>query len=99
MLGPETLALLIPIIALMVPVIIACTAILTGHQRKMAELYHSNAAGQTNPEIMALRNEVADLKRLMHEQAIAIDNLANLQGRLNAPTQPPSIEERLGTGS
>lgn len=89
---PEMFALMLPILALMIPII----AILTQHQRKMAELFHQNPQNQSNPEISALRLEVQELKQLIHQQAIAMDNLATMQAR---PTQPPTIQERIGTGA
>lgn len=52
-------------------------AILTTHQRKMAELMRSQQSlPAANPETQALRQEIRELKQLVHEQSIAIDNLA-----------------------
>ncbi|RYG25373.1 hypothetical protein EON82_07390 [bacterium] len=66
-------------------------AILTTHQRKMAELLHARyAAPAINPETAALREEIRELKELVHQQAIAIDNL----GR-PLPSEP-RIHERIG---
>ena len=79
---PEIIALFIPVIALMIPIV----AILVSHQQKMAQLYHR---GPDNQEINALRNDIAELKSLVHTQAIALDNLAGSQKSLNAPPPPP----------
>lgn len=68
-----TLALLIPITIFMIPII----AILTAHQRAMAEIMHSRKGEPS--EIAALRQEVMELKQLLHQQAIAIDNLSTRQ--------------------
>jgi hypothetical protein len=47
------------------------------HQRKMAELYAAQHVSHgVNPETMALREEIRELKELVHQQSIAIDNLA-----------------------
>lgn len=52
-------------------------AILTGHQRKMAELMRQQQPQVTyNPETQALREEIRELKQLVYQQSIAIDNLA-----------------------
>jgi len=66
-------ALLIPIIALSIPIV----ALLVGHQQKMAQIIHSNASnvGPLKAEIDALRKEIAELRQLVHEQTIAVDNM------------------------
>ena len=47
------------------------------HQRKMAELFATQQVGLgVNAETMALREEIRELKELVHQQSIAIDNLA-----------------------
>ena len=47
------------------------------HQRKMAELFASQRpVSAINPETQALREEIRELKQLVYEQSIAIDNLA-----------------------
>lgn len=84
MLGPEQLAIFIPIIIFMIPIV----AILTKHQQKMAEILHSRPQ-VPNEEILALRREVADLRQLVHQQAIALD------GR--PPAVPTSLAEELRT--
>jgi hypothetical protein len=83
----EILAIFIPITALMIPIV----AILTTHQRRMAELYHSRNPQMDQHAAMqmeAMRREMAELKTLIHQQAIAIDNLAP---RLT----PPSVTDRM----
>lgn len=66
----EMTPLIIPILLFLTPIV----AILTAHQRKMAEIVHTRA--QPNPEIDQMRSDLQQLKHLMHEQAIALDNLA-----------------------
>jgi hypothetical protein len=65
---------LIPITVLLIPIV----AILTHHQRKMAEIVHRHGA---TPAVMAeverLREEVAHMRNLLNEQTIAVDNALN----------------------
>jgi hypothetical protein len=87
MLEPAILALLIPITCLMIPIV----AILTAHQRKMAEIIHQKASTQPG-EIEALRREIYELKQLVHQQAIAMDSLLVRQ---TPPPTSPDISQRL----
>ena len=85
------LPLMIPIIALMIPIV----AVLTKHQQRMAEIIHNNQ-GQNQlvgEEVAAIQKEIRELKALIHQQAIAIDNVAT--PRMSAPPAPESIQERL----
>jgi hypothetical protein len=76
-------ALLIPILALLIPIV----AILTTHQRRMAELIHgSHRTAAGNAEIATLRQEMQELKEVVHQQTIAIDNIS----RLALPSEPVS---------
>lgn len=84
----QVLAVMVPIVALMIPIV----AILTQHQRKMAEIIHSGQQHQLpNPEVEAIKSEIRELKALVHQQAIAIDNLVSLR----APSGAQAIESRL----
>ncbi len=80
------------VIALLIPfglvVVLPIVAILTHHQRKMAETYARNAQAQSNPEIAMLRHEIRELKEIVHQQAIAMD------GRMRPPVQP-DVRERV----
>lgn len=71
----DVLPYLIPIIIFMIPIV----AILTTHQRKMAELVHRNPTPNSNGEIDALRREVQELKEIVHQQTLAIDNISRYQ--------------------
>ncbi len=75
-------------LALGIPIV----AILTSHQQKMARLFGENqrAANATSPETHALREELRELKSLVHQQSIAIDNLTR-----PLPTQD-GIQQRIG---
>ncbi|CAN5474428.1 hypothetical protein BH11ARM2_BH11ARM2_14930 [soil metagenome] len=70
----SVIPLLIPIMIFAIPII----AILSTHQRKMAEVLRS---GHQDASVDALRREVAELKILVHQQSISIDNLVSMQTR------------------
>lgn len=82
-------ALIIPFLIFMIPII----AILTNHQQKMAKLIHGNQGenqvnGAILQELQALRAEVAHLKEIVNQQALAVDDLrslprSNVADRLN----------------
>jgi len=80
--------LLIPIMIFMIPII----AILTSHQQKMAKLIHGNQSeNQMNAailqELQAMRAEVAHLREVVNQQALAVDDIR---------TYPrPTVPERL----
>lgn len=67
----------IPILAILMVFGIPIIAILTSHQQKMARLFAENHqnANLSNPETQALRAEVRELKELVLQQSIALDNL------------------------
>ncbi|HVL39582.1 MAG TPA: hypothetical protein VM328_09355 [Fimbriimonadaceae bacterium] len=81
MLQPSVIALLIPIIIFMIPIV----AILTHHQRKMAEIMHRQGGTQAG-ELDRLSREVEELKHLVHQQAIALDTFLEAQRRTQATT-------------
>lgn len=84
----DKIAVMIPIIALLIPVI----AILTKHQQRMAELIHGGEQNrQSSQEILALRHEIAELRSLVHQQSIAVDNLVSRSVVLPSET----VEQRL----
>lgn len=66
--------ILVPLTLFMIPIV----AILTYHQRKMAEIVHRNGATPAVlEEIHALRGEVREMKMLVHQQAIVLDSALN----------------------
>ncbi len=89
----DMMALVIPIIIFMIPIV----AILTAHQRKMTEILHTRKGNdqQAGTDIAALQHEMRELKQLMYQQAIAIDNLTHV--RTSVPPAPASIQDRLTT--
>ena len=88
MLNPGILALMIPIIALIIPIVV----ILTAHQRKMAEIIHQSHATQPG-ELDGIRSELQQLRMLMNQHAIALDDVRSKQS-FQAP--PLNVQDRLG---
>lgn len=70
---------IIPIIAIVCVFSVPIIAILVHHQRKMAELIHRNhsQAIQPSAEVQALRHEIGELRQLLHQQTITLDDLRN----------------------
>lgn len=68
--GPESLAILA---VFSIPIV----AILTAHQRKMAQLIHGTQGPRE--EVEALRREVTELRNLVYQQAIKLDSLSGSQ--------------------
>ena len=86
------LGVLIPFVALLIPIV----AILSKHQMKMAALIHGKVIDHNDNIVPIVENnsqlseEVRQLRELMHQQAIALDNLRDevrsshgLQERVN----------------
>jgi hypothetical protein len=84
----DVLPLLIPFVVFLVPIV----AILTHHQRKMAELYHGNRQPLPDQSVEALKHEIAELKQVVHQQTVAIDSLSRPQGL----SSPEGISQRIG---
>ncbi len=83
MLPVENIAIMIPIIALMIPIV----AILSAHQQKMARIIHENKNSGNDLEVQRLRSEVEQLKQLVHQQTIAIDNLSSLPRQASSQSE------------
>jgi hypothetical protein len=81
----------IAVVAIVMVFGIPIVAILTHHQRKMAELIHRNHA-EVNPivveEVNRLREEVRQLRSQLNETTIALDDARRLR--------PVDIEHRVG---
>lgn len=89
----DILVLMIPITALMIPIV----AILTQHQRRMAEIMRQNHP-QGHHEIAELRREVGMLKEIVNQQALQMDDFLTRQNQLMAPSTPPMpMQERLNS--
>jgi hypothetical protein len=85
---PWMMALMIPILALTIPIVV----VLTNHQRKMAEILHQNKPLPSG-ELEAIRQELRDLRMLMHQHTIALDDMRNQQSL----GQRDEVQNRLGT--
>jgi hypothetical protein len=85
---------LIPLAAIVMMFGIPIVAILTTHQRKMAELLNRPPQGQnlTSPEVNQLRYEVSELKQRLDQQTIILDDLRS--HLLTSPPEPP-LQDRL----
>lgn len=87
MFRPEVLVFLIPLAALSIPII----RMLINHQTTMAQIIHGQNRDQNDHAATSqLIEEVRQLRELMHQQAIALDNLKDevrsahsIQGRIN----------------
>ncbi|AIE87722.1 hypothetical protein [Fimbriimonas ginsengisoli] len=75
----------------MIPIV----AILTSHQQKMARIIHEARPQTDSTEISALRQEVRELKELIHTQMLALDAA---QSRPPARPVDAGMQERLRTG-
>lgn len=87
-----------PMIASVMVFMIPIVAILTSHQRKMAQLIHGNPENRVpNGQDHLLRAELADLRSRIDNLTLAIEQMrteqkaGSLEGRLSSP---PPIEQR-----
>ena len=80
--GNDIAAVVVPAMVFAIPIV----AIVTSHQRKLAEIAAQNRSQVPNADVQALRQEIGELKALVHQQAIMVDTLDS------APK--PTIEER-----
>ncbi|CAN5465496.1 hypothetical protein BH11ARM1_BH11ARM1_02850 [soil metagenome] len=72
-------------------VVLPIVGIMTSHQRKVAEIFAQRSNQASDQEIGLLRQDIRELKELIHQQAIALDSTP----RMTAPAPPPSVAERL----
>ena len=88
-LGPDVV---IPSLTVLTIFGIPIVAILTNHQRKMAEIIHRSQPQQMDPmiqqQIAHMESQMADLRSMMQEHIINYD-------RTCAPPTPTSVEQRL----
>jgi hypothetical protein len=83
------------VVGLIVLLLIPLVVILTSHQRKMAEMIHGKRTQLPNPEVETLRKEMAEVRELLHQQMIAIDNLSRINAPLNGHNSDDSVRNRL----
>ncbi len=91
MLDPASLGVLIPIIAVSIPVVV----LLTKHQQRMAEIIHSSQLGVPSAEINALRVEVRELRDLINQQTIAISSISDRRSTEPLRNIMERVEERV----
>ena len=85
---------LAPVLVMGFFVLIPIVKILLNHQHKMTELtYRLNQQSMPTqlPEHHQVQQDMQDLKQLVHQQAIAIDNLSTKLDRMG----PPAVQDRL----
>jgi len=71
--------------------------ILTAHQRKMAMIFHGQRQEQSTANNDAVVNEIRELKQVVYQQAIALDNLKNeVRQSVNTTVPPQPLSVRLG---
>lgn len=82
-----------PVIIMGILFLIPIVKILVNHQQKMTEMtYRLNQQNMQPPlEHHQLHQDVQDMKQLVQQQAIAIDNLSNKLDRLT----PQSVQDRI----
>ncbi|MEA2554295.1 MAG: hypothetical protein QOJ65_2471 [Fimbriimonadaceae bacterium] len=83
---------LAPVLAMAVLMMVPIVKMFLSHQQKMAELVHRVNQQPSMPEQDQLRQELRDLKTLVHQQSITLDNLTS---KLENSSEP-KIEQRLG---
>lgn len=79
----EIFPFLIGALIFMIPII----AILTQHQRKMALIMRGrdeDGRAVKTPEVDQVRAEMNELRQLIHQQSIALDNVASQQAEILA---------------
>jgi len=86
----NVVAVFVVLIAMMVPIVV----VFTKHQQKMAIIFRGNS--QNSDEVVhRLTAEMSELRSLVTQQALAIDNLADGQRKMLAALQAPQIAERI----
>jgi len=67
---------------------------LLAHQRQMTELIHRVNVQQNPQEPIGVQQEMQELKQLVQQQAIALDNLTN---KIDSMNTPGSVRERINS--
>lgn len=66
-----------PIVATISIMLVPIVWILTSHQRKMAMIIHGSQQNQQPQQNDALASEVRELKQIVYQQSIAIDQISS----------------------
>jgi len=84
-----------PMMAMVLVFGIPIIAILTSHQRKMAEMFHGrrdqNLDAQILMELQNMRSELTMLKQRVNDVTLAVDDQKRLTQRLNSSEQDIQI--------
>lgn len=87
----------VAILAIMGVMSVPIVAILTNHQRRMAEIVHGSENGEQGRRIVAMEHEIAELRHLMSEQMIVLDDISSAHRRLlERQSESNEIQTRLG---
>ena len=88
---------MIPIVAIIATFGVPLVWILTAHQRKMAEIIHRTHQQQGSSQVEAVTQEVRDLRQMVIQQSIALDNLTTeVRKALPAAGSNETLSTRLG---
>ncbi|MGE0002015.1 MAG: hypothetical protein AB7F50_11780 [Fimbriimonadaceae bacterium] len=83
------IGVLIPIVAIVFPMLVAIVSILVRHQQKMAELIHNQPRNQAaDSEVSQMRRELAAVNDRLNQVLLAFESKSS--------SAPERIEERLG---
>ena len=94
---------IIPVFVVGIVMAIPIIAILTSHQRKMAEIHAQQGAmqrehdNQLAAQMNQLQSEVRELRELMHQQILALDDSGSLRKNLEtaqSKTELPPIHRQ-----
>ena len=92
MFGPDTIWVVIPGLALMIPIV----ALMQHHQRQMAEIIHGGRYKEAvQGELEEMRSEITQLRTQIATQALALEGLAKRKG-LPEANDTDSLAQRLG---
>ena len=93
---PEEVLMILGILAMVMAVPI--TAILTHHQRKMTAIVNAQRNRSMEPDVASrLSEEISELRQLVAQQAIVVDDLSMMHRRLlERSADDNSVRQRLG---
>lgn len=81
-------AIIVGGITMMIPIVF----ILTKHQQRMATIMRKD---QVQGNSVDVKQELASLREIVHQQTIAIDNISRSQAELGAKLSRQELQERV----
>lgn len=90
--GPEVL---IPLVAVVLMFGLPIIAVLTAHQRKMAELLHQNHNIAQNPDMAALRMDMQRMNDKINQLTVMMDQSRPHSHLSATPPQIPTVDAHL----